>query len=114
MTNSGKITALACNLSALGPEQRQAHQATTAALFRTALAVDELPNGLVLRFSNESATLLQAAAFIANEQLCCPFLDFDLRIEPQKERLQLSLTGGTHVRDFLRAEFADLLEVRDP
>ena len=62
------------------------------------------------RFANEKSVLLQVAAFIANEQLCCPFLDFAVKLEPGKEQLQLSLTGSRSVKRFLRLEFAEVLK----
>jgi hypothetical protein len=110
MKRTGSPFPLACDRGALSPQQRQAHEKLTARLFRSSQAVRELPNGLGLRFSNDPSVLKQIVSFIANEQRCCPFLEFDVRVEPRKERLQLSLTGGRHVKSFLRLEFADLLK----
>ena len=101
--------ALVCNPGALGPEQRRKHEDLTAELLGKADAVHELPNGLAFLFSNEKPTLLQITEFISDEQLCCPFLEFGVHVEPQKARLQLSLTGPEPTRQFLQAEFAELL-----
>ena len=101
---------LACNLTALGSEERAAHQALTAKLFRSAQSVERLPNGLALRFPNETPTLRRLADFIANEERCCPFLTFDIRVEPQKAELRLSITGTRSISRFIKAEFADLMK----
>jgi hypothetical protein len=101
---------LVCKLDALAPEQRRKHQELSAQLLRSAGAVRELENGLAFQFSNEKSVLLLITEFIADEQLCCPFLDFDVHIEPQKAQLQLRLTGPRDTRQFLQAEFADILQ----
>jgi len=109
MSLLGTSPALACDLDAIPPELRQAHQSTTEALFAAAQATRELPDGLALYFANDGALLAQMAKFVAAEQLCCPFLSFHIRVEPGQGRSQLSLTGGPGVKAFLKSEFASLL-----
>lgn len=110
MKSRSNFAALACDMGALDPSERQTHQERTAELFRTARAIHPLSNGFSLRLSNDGPTLARIAEFIAREQLCCPFLRFDLRVEPQKAQAQLRLTGGQGVKRFLQMELADLLQ----
>ena len=110
MNGQGTSEPLACDLSALSPRERQSHQALTARLFRAAEAVDQLANGFVLRFRNDSSILLRVAEFVANEQRCCPFIDFDIQVKSRGPQLRLRLTGTKAVSEFIKIEFADLLQ----
>jgi hypothetical protein len=101
---------LACNVDALSPEQRRKHQEVSTELFRRTGAVHDLPNGLRLQFLNDRSTLALITDFVADEELCCPFLNFDVHIKPQEAVLELSLTGPENTREFLKAEFAELLQ----
>jgi hypothetical protein len=40
-------------------------------------------------------------AVIQLERRCCPFLRFTLTVEPGEAVMELALTGGPGVRDFL-------------
>jgi hypothetical protein len=94
----------ACDLAALGPEQRRRHHALLDELRGTAEEVRELPDGWAARFAPEPATLLALAEFVTLERLCCPV--FTLTIEAERERgpLWLRITGREGVKPFARAE----------
>ncbi len=109
MKHQAGSPALVCNPRALAPEQRRKHEAVSVELFRKAGAVHELQNGLAFQFLNEKATLSLITEFIVDEERCCPFLDFEVHVDPQKAILQLSLTGPENTTEFLQAEFADIL-----
>ena len=98
--------AFACDLTALSAEERKLHAATTEEVFAAVQEVRELSDGYALRLPGESATLLKAAAFIANERLCCPFFTFALEVEPEGGPLWLRLTGGDGIKQFIQAELA--------
>ena len=92
-----------CDMTALTPDQRTAHQELIGQLFGTLVQeTRELPNGYAYRFDNQHYLLL--ATFISNEQLCCPFLTFDLTVTPHREPVWLELTAPGDVKPFLRAE----------
>ena len=99
-----KESPFACDMSAIAAEQRGAHLATIAKLFRAVASVRELPNGYGFRLPNESDALLTAAQFIALERLCCPFFGFDLEVERENGAIWLSLTGREGVKPFIMAE----------
>jgi hypothetical protein len=99
------VIPLACNLNAIPASERAGHEVLAGQLFASVLERYELPDGYAFRLPSESEVLKQAAAFIANERLCCPFFRFELVIEPGGEPFWLRLTGGEGVKQFIAAEF---------
>lgn len=92
-----------CDMTALTPEQRTAHQELIGQLFGTLVQEErELATGYAYRFDNEHYPLL--AAFITSEQLCCPFLTFELTVTPHRGPMWLQLTAPGDVKPFLREE----------
>ena len=70
-----------CDMLALSPTERQAHQALIGRLFGSLLLeTRELAAGYAYRFEGEQYQLV--AEFIAHERLCCPFLTFNLTVAP--------------------------------
>lgn len=92
-------TDIACNLLAIAADERPGHIERSGSLFGSVLEVQELADGYAFRLPVESETLLQAAQFIANERLCCPFFTFTLRIEPNQSAVWLTLTGDDAVKE---------------
>jgi hypothetical protein len=66
-----------------------------------AVRVDELADGLQLRFAPASGILSEIAAVIDAERQCCRFLQFDLRVEQDGGPIALSLTGPSGTREFV-------------
>lgn len=92
----------ACDLSAIEPRQREAHQALAERLFTEALeAREELPAGYAFRFPAESYA--DVAAFIANERLCCPFFTFTLEVTADQGPIWLRITGDEAAKAVLRS-----------
>ena len=92
-----------CDMSALSGEQRTAHQELIGQVFGSLVReTRELPEGYAYRFDNEHYPLL--AAFITNEQRCCPFLTFELTIAAHRGPIWLRLTAPGDVKPFLREE----------
>lgn len=101
----------ACDMTAIGADQRDGHLANINELFRTVANIRELPNGYSFRLPNESNVLLKAAQFIALERRCCPFFGFALEIESEGGAVWLSLTGREGVKPFIMAEIGSHLPV---
>ena len=99
--------ALVCNMDVFTPAQREAHIHTTTQLVRAMQQVQEVEHGYEFTFLNETDLIVRIAEFIANERLCCPFLDFTLSVPSSNRLLSLSLTGPTGTREFLQAEFEE-------
>jgi hypothetical protein len=94
----------ACDMSAIAPDQRGEHMATTESLFRAAEKIVEMSNGYRFRLPNDSETLRKAAEFIALERLCCPFFGFALEVEREGGAIWLSLSGREGVKPFILEE----------
>ena len=95
---------LACNFDAIPADERESHQALSAQLFGTVMETEALSDGYGFRLPSDSATLRQVVDFVANERLCCPFLRFEMVVEPGSRALWLRLSGQAGVRQFLEAE----------
>lgn len=101
----------ACDMNAIGPEQRGPHIATIKNLFGAVQSVRELPDGFAFALPNESHIFLTASEFIINERLCCPFFDFALEIEREGGAVWLSLKGRDGVKPFIMAEIGEYLPI---
>jgi len=99
--------ALACNMDVFTPDQRENHLQTTTQLVHALQHVQEVEHGYEFMFPNQADVLVRIAEFIANEQLCCPFLKFTLNVSSSSEPISLSLTGPVGTREFLQAEFEE-------
>jgi hypothetical protein len=94
---------LVCDLTVLDPETRAAHVALGSYLLGEAAEErEELEDGYAFRFAVERYD--QVAAFVANERRCCPFLRFELVIEPDGGPLTLRMRGREGVKAILAAE----------
>jgi hypothetical protein len=100
---------LFCDLSALTPEIREKHIADSRVLFGAALEVRDLRDGYAVRLPTEAATLMQMAAFIQYDRLCCPFITFGIEVEANQGGMWLRLTGGADVKAAIAGDFAGLL-----
>ena len=108
MNEETGVSGLICDLSAIPPELRAAHQALASELMRrTALEQVELPDGYAFRFPPDRYA--DVAAFVANEQLCCPFFAFTLEVAPERGPIWLRITGGDGAKAVLRSELSDTM-----
>jgi len=97
---------LACNMNVFTAAQREQHIQTTRQLFQTVQNIQEAENGFEFTLPNGS-DLIKISEFIANERLCCPFLQFTLTIVPDPKPITLLLTGPIGTQEFLREEFSE-------
>ncbi len=98
---------IACDMTVFTPAERERHIQTTARLFQSVQDIQEVENGYRFIFPDQSDIIGGMGEFIANERLCCPFLEFTLKVEPNKESVSLLLAGPEGAQDFLRAEFSE-------
>ena len=89
------------------PAQRENHIQNIAQLFQSVQEVHEVADGYQFMFL-ANIELTQLADFISEERLCCPFLEFTLKIEPNENKVSLTLTGPTGTQEFLREEFNEI------
>ena len=90
---------IACSLSPNALAARRA--GLLPGLAARAAAVDELPDGLRLRFTPADGILSEIAQVVEAERQCCRFLQFDLRVEQDGGPITLLLTGPPGSREFL-------------
>ena len=93
----------------LTPEVKQRQHVLWRTVERRALAIDELETGYAIRFAWEDSLFLNLAELITYERHCCPFLEFALELKPDAEEVNMRLTGGNGVKEFLKMELAALV-----
>jgi hypothetical protein len=98
-------------MTAIPPDQRQAHLMTSKDLFSRIEEFRELPDGYEFRFASERDLIVKLSEFISLEKLCCPFLTFVVEVEAEDGPVWLRLTGREGVKAFIREEINGLLGV---
>lgn len=98
---------LACNMNVFTPAERELHVQTTHKLLQTLQNIREAESGYEFSFPNEKEMIATVAEFISKERLCCPFLEFALKVPPHNEPISLLLTGPEGTKEFLREEFSE-------
>ena len=63
--------------------------------------VTEVSNGYVLWFARAEGRLASLARFVELESRCCAFLDFEIRVEGESQRVALELTGPAGTKEML-------------
>ena len=98
---------LACDMLAIPADQRAGHEARARDLFgRAVVEQRDLPDGHAFRI--DAADYELAAAFVANERRCCPFLHFQLDLAPGGGPIWLRMTGAAGAKEALAAGLADI------
>lgn len=99
-----------CDMSMLSATERAHKDEIGGRLAAARLAVRELSNGYEFRFSGDTATLAELNDWIVTERLCCPFFEFDVRLESERGPIALRLTGRKGTKAFIRADFGRWLK----
>jgi len=95
---------LACRLDALDGKQRERHGELLRELAAAVTGVEELPDGVAVRFPARPYVFLRLAEWMELERACCPFLQFGLIFENRVPTMRLDLRGPEGVKEFLRSE----------
>ena len=69
------------------------------------LETKELDDGYAYRFPSGGNWIADLAQLITFERECCPFLQFNLRLEPAEDPVWLELTGPEGAKSFLQSLF---------
>ena len=101
---------LVCDMNVFTPAERELYIQTTTKLFQSLQNIQAIENGFTFSFPNQAEFITSLAEFISKECLCCPFLDFTLRIQPNQQFISLTLTGPEGTQEFLREEFNEVFE----
>lgn len=98
---------LACDRLALDADARKRHFNELGPAMRSMRkAARELPDGYEFQFPSDTKAIAMVAEWAAGERLCCPFLQIELRIEPEHGPFWLRLTGREGVKQFIASDFA--------
>ena len=100
---------LACDMSAIAPNQREEHVAISRDLFSRVVSIRELTNGYAFELADGPDVIVKAAQFISREKLCCPFLQFVIEVDAENATVWLRLTGREGVKAFVREEINGIL-----
>jgi hypothetical protein len=95
---------IACKLGALDKTQRERQTKLRDRLHKAVVELKELPDGYAFKLNSKSITLLDAAEWITLESACCPFFNFGLEANSDRESIWLRLTGRDGVKQFIKAE----------
>jgi hypothetical protein len=109
MIDKVEASPLACDMSAIAPEQREEHLATSRELFSHVVSIRELTNGYAFELRDGPNVIVKAAEFISLEKLCCPFLRFAVEVEAERGPVSLHVTGREGVKEFVREEINGIL-----
>ena len=94
---------VACCLT--GPELQERRTSLLQKVSAAVLEVRELSNGYAYRFPSDDHWIGDLANLLTLERQCCPFLTFDLRLEPGKGPIWLEMSGPEGTKEFLYALF---------
>lgn len=94
-----------CDMSMLTAADRERKEEIGGALASRLRAVHELPTGYEFVMPGDSTTIQLVIEWLVTERLCCPFFDFELRIDREGGPTALRLTGRKGTKEFIRADF---------
>ena len=102
----------ACDPVALTPVERKRHfEEVTPALRKLVQSVAELPEGYAFELPADTGSIQLAAEWVARERLCCPFLEFNLRLEGERGKFWVQLSGRPGTKEFIKSDFGSWLQV---
>ncbi|MFB6278211.1 MAG: hypothetical protein ABEK75_01775 [Salinibacter sp.] len=96
-------TPIACDLSVLDEPRR--HKEQFESLFQEREEVRKVEGGLAVRFPGATRYAERALDFISRERKCCPFLTFQVAVEPEQRGVWLYMGGDEPVEDYLTGAF---------
>ena len=97
----------ACNVAALNSAARHRHFDELGPALRSLhTAARQLPNGYEFDFPGDAKTVAMLVEWAAQERLCCPFFDINLRMSREGGPVTMALTGRPGTRDFIKVDFA--------
>ena len=94
---------IACTLSE--SELRERRETVLQKVRSAVSEVREFENGYAYQFPSNEGMTLELARLIDLEHQCCPFLRFQLTIEPGEGPVWLEITGPEGTKDFLSEIF---------
>ncbi len=110
MARAGTSRPIACNLSVFSRAERTRHLQLIAMLKEKVVDFRETQDGYAFRYGPD--LLAPLAEWTTLETRCCPFIDFQLELEPQPGGAAwLRLRGDAMVKEFISTEFEPLIRL---
>jgi hypothetical protein len=106
-----KETPFACDMSAIEPSLRSKHIEKIKEVFHFTKEIKEISNGFTFLLPNEQSLLINLMSFVEKERLCCPFFGFIIEIEPEGGSVWLKIYGREGVKEFIRAELGEYINI---
>jgi hypothetical protein len=101
---SSKV-AIFCDLQALEGTARAEHLKRSKRLFATfSDSIRWLDSGFELVLEKDPEGLAEFARWAHSESLCCPFLDFEIRLRPATRDALIRVSEPAEAAGFLRSE----------
>jgi hypothetical protein len=92
---------VACCLS---DSELRIREATLLAQFKAALIErEELDDGYLFRLPGDNKSIALVAKLIVAERRCCPFLKFEVSLEPAMGPVSVCMTGPAGTKEFLKS-----------
>lgn len=96
---------LACRLNALDADERRRRSELQDELVRSSVSIRELADGFAVELPPGDGSWRSAAEFVTLERRCCPFVTFRLETRGTGGPVELRMTGGPGVKEFLASVF---------
>lgn len=90
---------IACTLTA--PELQQRRSGLLRRFQEAVVEVRELGDGYAYRLPSDETWIMEVVQLITLERQCCPFMTFNLRLEPNNGPMWLELVGPDGTKNFL-------------
>jgi hypothetical protein len=94
---------VACLLTA--PELQERRRGVLQKFSSAIIEIKELEGGYAYSLPADGEWLTELANLVNLERLCCPFLRFNIIVEPQGQPIVLEIIGPAGTKEFLEATF---------
>ena len=92
---------IACNPSAVDPSRRQEYESVFDTVLHRAKDIRNTGEQIVLRYNREAETFIHITNWIRDEQECCPFLTFNVEVQPKDGEIVVHLGKGKEITNYL-------------
>jgi hypothetical protein len=99
---------IACTPNAIPAEQKARWFEAAKAFYASIEELRELPDGYACRLPIIDGTLTRAAEYVSLDRLCCRFVTWHLRVEPDGGPLWLWITGPAGTKELMRSCFESM------
>lgn len=98
-----KSIPIACSLT--DAEFRKRREGLLSEIKAGVLETSELRNGFIFCFPKDDSWILKLAEMITLEHECCPFLNFKMTVNSNKDSICLELSGQKGTKEFVSSLF---------